>query len=144
MGMEHALVDLGGDLAVVGPLPDGSPWTIHVRHPLRRGDALLAVDVSRGGIATSGDYERCIEFEGRRYSHILNPTNGFPVQAMASTTVVAASCRLAGALSTTAMLMEDRAPAWLAGTDRLHAWVATDGRVGGTLFDGHSGQQAEL
>ena len=132
-GMFHALVDLGGDLAIAGPLPDGSPWKIHVRHPLHRDEALTVIEAMRGGVATSGDYERCIIIHGKRYSHILNPKTGFPVQAMASVTVVAASCLMAGCLSTSAMLQDDCAPEWLAGSKRRNAWVRTDGSSGGTL-----------
>jgi thiamine biosynthesis lipoprotein len=133
-GLLHALVDLGGDLAVVGPLPDGLPWKIHVRHPLHPNEALTIIAVSQGGVATSGNYEHCIEIAGNRFSHILNPLHGFPVQEIASVTVVAGSCRLAGGLSTIAMLMEDQASAWLAQTKRLHVYVMNDGRTGGSLF----------
>jgi thiamine biosynthesis lipoprotein len=134
MGVVNSLVDLGGDLAVVGPLPDGTPWKILIRHPIRRDEPLVEIEVVRGGVATSGDYENCVESEGRRHSHILNPATGLSVQGLASVSVVAASCRLAGALSTTAMLMEQRGPEWLAKTGRSHAWVGVDGRVGGSLL----------
>ncbi len=133
-GLRHALVDLGGDISVTGPLPDGLPWRIHVRHPLQTEELFSILEISGGGVATSGDYERFIEVDGKKYCHILNPKTGFPVQAMASVTVMAANCRLAGGLSTSAMLMEKYAPAWLEKTHRAYGWFGTDGTFGGPLF----------
>ena len=72
-GLRHGLVDLGGDLAVVGPHPDGSPWRVGIRHPRARESALASIALLAGGIATSGDYERCMLVDGKRYAHILEP-----------------------------------------------------------------------
>ena len=89
-GIEHALVNLGGDVRAVGPRADGAPWRIGVRHP-RRPDGLVAtVSISEGALATSGDYERCIEVEGVRYGHVLDPRTGWPVRHLASVTVLPA------------------------------------------------------
>lgn len=134
-GQSHTLVDLGGDLVVVGPLPDGSPWKIRIRHPRNNQDAFSIFEVSKGGVATSGDYERFMEVSDTRYCHILNPITGFPVQSISSVTVVASSCSLAGGLSTSAMLMEDCAAKWLTATNRRHAWILTNGESGGTLLE---------
>jgi len=134
MGEKHCLVDLGGDIAVVGPLPNGAPWKIHIRHPRIPNNSLAILDVSKGGVATSGDYERFIDANGKRFCHILNPKTGFPTQGIASVTVVASSCRLAGGLSTSAMLQGDNAPGWLIKTNRPHAWILADGKSGGTLL----------
>ena len=57
-----------------------------------------------GGLATSGDYERCLEIDGLKYGHILNSKTGWPVQGYASISVQASSCLAAGAISTVAML----------------------------------------
>jgi thiamine biosynthesis lipoprotein len=136
-GLNHSLIDLGGDLAVVGPLPDGQPWEIQIRHPRNSGESVAAIKVLRGGVATSGDYERFFEVNGVRYCHIINPTTtGFPVQGISSVTVVAHSCSMAGCLSTSAMLTEQRAESWLTKTCRLHAFMLTDGTCGGTLLGG--------
>jgi thiamine biosynthesis lipoprotein len=135
-GLNHSLIDLGGDLAVVGPLPDGRPWEIQIRHPRNSGESVAAIKVLRGGVATSGDYERYFEANGTRYCHIINPTTGLPVQGISSATVVAESCSMAGCLSTSAMLMEHSAGSWLKRIGRLHLWMLTDGSCGGTLFCG--------
>jgi thiamine biosynthesis lipoprotein len=109
MGAESALVNLAGDLAILGPQPDGSPWRVGIRHP-RRDDTLLAkLPVHAGGLATSGDYERFIEVDGTRHCHILDPRTGRSVQGFQSVTVHGASCLVAGSASTIAMLKGERA-----------------------------------
>lgn len=114
-GVRHALVNLGGDIHVLGPHHDGSPWQVAVDRPRPGGGdgPLAAVPLSRGGIATSGDYERAFELGGRRYCHILHPHTGWPVETWQSVTVLAANTTAAGALSTTAMLNGDAAAGWL-------------------------------
>ena len=103
-GTRHGLVDLGGDLAVVGPHPDGSPWRVGIRDPDDRSRAKTSVSVFHGGVATSGDYERCMWVDGVRYGHLLDPRNGWPVRGPASVTVLASHCLIAGTSSTVAML----------------------------------------
>lgn len=127
-GAPHALVNLGGDVCIVGPRPDGHPWHVGIRHP-RQPDALLDnLPLSRGGVATSGDYERCLIIDGVRYGHILNPKTGWPVRHLAAVTVVADFCVVAGSASTIAMLKEEEGPAWLERLGLPHCWVDTRGR----------------
>jgi thiamine biosynthesis lipoprotein len=133
-GVRHGLVDLGGDLAVVGPHPDGSPWRVGIRDPRAPESAIASLALVAGGVATSGDYERCMVVDGRRYAHILDPRTGWPVEGLASVTVVASHCLVAGTASTVAMLKGRRAgPAWL---DRLglpSLRVDAEGRLSGAL-----------
>ena len=135
--LRHGLVDLGGDLAVVGPHPDGSPWRVGIRDPRNRTGAIASVALLAGGIATSGDYERCMLVDGKRYAHILNPKTGWPVEGLASVSVAASHCLIAGTASTIAMLKGGRAgPAWL---DRLglpSLRVDADGEISGSLASG--------
>lgn len=127
-----ALVDLGGDLAIAGPHADGSAWAIGVRNPFGAG-ALLTLRVSGGGVATSGDTERCMVVDGRRYGHLLDPRSGWPVEGPAAVTVLADRCLVAGTASTIAMLRGwKEGPAWLAAERIPHVVVDRDGalRVG--------------
>ena len=125
-GYTSGYIDLGGDLHVLGPHPDGSPWRIGIRHPRSPG-AMATVAVPRGGLATSGDYERCSIIEGQRYGHILNALTGWPACGLASVSVIAPSCLLAGALSTLAMVQETARGLELLTSSGL-AWLAHDGR----------------
>jgi len=131
-GITHGMVNLGGDIRILGPHPDGSPWRVGIRHP-RRPDALLqSVALSEGALASSGDYERCIQIDGVRYGHILNPRTGWPVRHMAAVTVIAPLCVLAGSACTIGMLKEEAGPKWLASLGLDHLWVDVAGRVGGS------------
>jgi thiamine biosynthesis lipoprotein len=133
LGVRSGMVNLGGDVRVLGPKPDGSPWRIGIRHPRRRGALLRTVELLRGGLATSGDYERCIVLEGVRYGHVLNPCTGWPVRHLASVSVVADRCIVAGSASTIALLRERKGPAWLSALRLPHLWVSVDGATGGSL-----------
>lgn len=104
-GIKSGLVELGGDIAVIGAHPNESPWVINIRHP-RRGDvALSVVKLHHGALATSGDYERFIEVDGVRYCHLLNPYTGWPIKdGLSSISVVTDRCIVAGSLATITML----------------------------------------
>ncbi len=138
-GIAHGLVNLGGDIRVIGPAPDGRPWQIGVRHPRREDATSGGLSVREGGVATSGDYERCIVVDGVRYGHILNPLTGWPVRHLASVTVIGPYCLVAGSASTIALLKEGEGPQWLQRLGFPHVWVDAAGEVGGTLSPGAGG-----
>ncbi|MGB9116973.1 FAD:protein FMN transferase [Bradyrhizobium sp.] len=132
LGMRHGFIDLGGDIRVVGPQPDGLPWRIGIRHP-READRLAAeIALTSGALATSGDYERFIEVDGRRYCHILDPKTGWPAQGLSSVTVISDRCLVAGSLSTVAMLKGHAGAAWLHGLGVRHLVIDEDGDFCGT------------
>jgi thiamine biosynthesis lipoprotein len=131
-GFRHGLVDLGGDIKIVGPHPDGTPWVVGIQHPRNPEAVMATLDLFHGAIATSGDYERFVEIGGRRYSHILSPRTGMPVNGLAGVSVAAPECVVAGSATTIAMLMEDRAPEWLDEVGLPHVWMDQKLRVGGT------------
>ena len=104
-GARHGFVNLAGDLRVLGPRPDGSPWTFGIQHPRRPEATCAQLQLSQGALATSGDYERYFETpDGRRHCHILDPRTGQPVSFWQSISVVAPTCAAAGALATIGML----------------------------------------
>lgn len=133
LGARHGLVDLGGDLAVVGAHPDGSPWRVGIRDPRAPENALATVDLFAGGIATSGDYERFVVLEGKRYSHLLDPRSGWPVEGPAGVTVAAPHCLVAGSATTIAMLKGPGAAGWLQELGLPHLLVEQDRSVRGPL-----------
>ena len=102
------LVNFGGDISVTGPRRDGTGWTIGVE------GGTQSFQLGRGGVATSGDTRRFLQKNGRRYSHVLDPHTGWPVQGAPSTvTVVADTCTDAGILSTLALLHGAKAEEFL-------------------------------
>lgn len=132
-GCRHGLVNLGGDVKIIGPRADGQPWRIGIAHPRDRQAMLESLALHHGAVASSGDYERCIVIDGKRYSHILNPQTGWPVGHLTSVTVVSEHCVVAGSASTIAMLKQEQGPAWLNQLGLPHLWTDMDGRQGGSL-----------
>lgn len=130
-GARHGLVNLGGDIRIIGPHPDGTPWRIGIQHPRKQGtQAIETIALTQGAVASSGDYERCITVAGVRYGHILNPKTGWPVQHMAAVTVVGDLCVVAGSASTIAMLKQKEGPAWLESLGLRYFWVDVEGNSG--------------
>ncbi|MDP2180382.1 FAD:protein FMN transferase [Methylicorpusculum sp.] len=133
-GGRHGLVNLGGDVKIIGPRPDGYPWRVGIAHPRNRQALLKSLTLHQGAIASSGDYERCIVIDGKRYSHVLNPKTGWPVQHMTSVTVVSDHCVIAGSASTIAMLKSEEGPDWLEKLGLPYLWTDVLGRQGGSLL----------
>jgi thiamine biosynthesis lipoprotein len=130
--IKNGVVNLGGDIKVIGPRADGSPWRIGIKHPYNKGllDTLLLHD---GALASSGDYERCITVNGVRYGHVLNPKTGWPVRHLAAVSVVGDFCVVAGSASTIAMLKEDQGAEWLNDLGLPCLWVDVHGEIGGSI-----------
>lgn len=89
-GVEHAIIDLGGNILTVGSKVSGEKWKIGVQNPnTERGQYLGIIEVSDKTIVTSGIYERYFEQDGKRYHHILDTSTGYPVDNnLASVTIV--------------------------------------------------------
>lgn len=114
LGIYHGIVELGGDIAIIGPHDDGRPWMISIVHPHKKDGSMAKIALASGGLASSGDYERYIEIGGKRYCHILNPKTGWPVEGVQSVSVVASHCLIAGSASTIGFLKGDKkGPRWL-------------------------------
>jgi len=131
-GIRSGLINLGGDVRIIGPLPDGDPWRIGIRDPERPETLLGGVLMTGGALATSGDYARFLRIDGRRYGHILDPRTGWPVLGLVSVSVIAASCLVAGSLSTIAMLKGQAGIEWLRSLDVPHLWIDAEGGRGGS------------
>ena len=123
-GARHGLVNLGGDIRVIGPHPDGKPWAIGIRHPRIDGRALATINIASGALATSGDYERFFERDGQRYCHLLDARTGYPVDCMQSVSVAAPLCTVAGSACTMAMLKQDGGLRYLQSQE--FPWLAAD------------------
>lgn len=106
-GVTHACINMGGNIAVFGGKPDGSPWTIGVRDPNGTPDQSEEVlTLTDGTVVTSGTYERFFMLDGVRYHHILDPKTGMPIQnGLASVTILTDRSALADALSTTCFVL---------------------------------------
>lgn len=113
------LIHFGGDLFMKGS------HTIGIENPKKLNDAIASIQLSNAGIATSGTSRQYIEKEGVRYSHILNPRTGYPIEnAPLSVTVVAPTCIEAGFSATLAILQGENAQAFCQ-EHELTAWCFT-------------------
>lgn len=100
-----ALIDFGGDYYALGRHPEGRPWKLGIRHP-REPETLIAyLTVENQAVTTSGDYQRFRTFAGQRYSHLLNPKNGYPARGLTSVTIVAPTGTAADALATAVFIL---------------------------------------
>ncbi len=103
-GFNNHLINLGGNIYAGGYGPEDEKWTIGIQNPRAQNEIDAVLNVSDAGVGTSGDYERTFFHEGERYSHIINPVSGRPVQGVAATTVVADDALEADLLSTSLYL----------------------------------------
>jgi FAD:protein FMN transferase len=99
-----AFVNLGGNIAVLGQAPGGRAWRVGIEHP-RKQELMGYIELSRGAVATSGDYDRYFMMNGKRYNHIIDPRTGQPVQGIYAFTVIAPTAIAADALSTAAFVL---------------------------------------
>lgn len=112
-GVSSGFVRLGTDLRVLGPRPDGSPWSFEIPGSTRPGGQPRPVALSSGALATSSIGTQGFELDGRHYGHLLNPRNGQPVQGLRSVSVLAPLAAAAGSCATIAMLKEKGAREFL-------------------------------
>ncbi len=103
--VEHAFINAGGDIGLIGSNPDGEPWRIGITNP-RETDRIIAVlSLKDCAVVTSGDYERSFEEDGEIYHHILDPEIGMPADELASVTIVADTTLIADVLSTAVFIL---------------------------------------
>lgn len=109
-GIPNVLVDFGQDVRVRGHAPDKKFWWIGLEDAFAPGKCWAGVAVTDHAVATSGDYLRSFQINGRRYGHILDPRTGYPVgNECRAVSVIAPSCTIAGLFSTTAFILGARA-----------------------------------
>jgi len=113
MGVQHGLVDLGGDIRIIGDKVDMTGWEIGIRDPKQPQQAISQITLHDGAMATSGNYERFMKVNNQHYCHIMKANSGWPVNHWASVSILAPQCLVAGSLATLTMLGEEDGLAWL-------------------------------
>jgi len=104
-GIDSAIVNAGGDMYCLG-YKFGKPWNIGLQHPRDKEKILTKLELKDSAVATSGDYEQFMELDGKRYSHIINPKTGYPVENdLVSVTVVAKDAVTADTVATCVFLL---------------------------------------
>lgn len=98
-GVTNALVRAGGDLRAMGRPRDRAAWEVQIEDPERQGSR-TTIRLNSAALSTSGNYENFFVVDGRRYSHILNPKTGMPIEGVAACSVRAATCMESDAWAT--------------------------------------------
>lgn len=129
LGIKHALVNMAGDLRVLGRQRSGAPWLVGIQHP-RDPDRLIAqIPLVDTALATSGDYARRLTVGDQRFSHLIDAKTARPVKAWQSISVLAPTTLMAGTCSTIAMLLEAEALTYLRQKQLRFLAIAHDGEV---------------
>ena len=103
-GVENGIVNASGDLTTWGYQPNGSPWTIGIVHPDHK-FPFSYMDITDMAVATSGNYEKYIMINGKKYSHTINPRTGLPIRGIKSVTVFSTNAEICDAMATPVMIM---------------------------------------
>lgn len=106
-GAENWIVEIGGEVACRGVNAQGQPWAVSVDMPQPDShEGVVALTLKQGGVATSGNYRRFKEVDGKKVSHIVNPHTGYSEHSpLLSVTIVAPDCMTADAWATACMVM---------------------------------------
>ncbi|MES2517227.1 MAG: FAD:protein FMN transferase [Bacteroidota bacterium] len=104
-GVKAGIVNASGDLTTWGNQPNGKQWTIGIADPNHKNRPFSYLNISNMAVATSGNYEKFIIIQGKRYSHTINPKTGLPITGIKSVTVIAPNAEIADALATPVTVM---------------------------------------
>jgi thiamine biosynthesis lipoprotein len=104
-GITSGIVNAAGDLTAWGHQPNGKPWTIGIADPNASRNTFSYLDITNTSIATSGNYEKFIMIDGKKYSHTIDPKTGLPVRGIKSVTIISPNAEIADAMATPVMIM---------------------------------------
>lgn len=104
-GIESGIVNAAGDLTTWGFQEDGAPWTIGIADPNKKENIFSSFKITNRSVATSGNYEKFVIIDGKKYSHTIDPKTGFPISGIKSVTIIADNAELADALATPVTVM---------------------------------------
>jgi thiamine biosynthesis lipoprotein len=104
-GVQSGVVNAAGDLVVWGMQHNGKPWTIGIANPDAVRSPFSSMEISNMAVATSGNYEKFIVIDGKKYSHTIDPKSGLPVTGIKSVTIICPNAEIADAMATPVMVM---------------------------------------
>jgi thiamine biosynthesis lipoprotein len=104
-GIQAGIVNASGDMNSWGTQPNGSPWNIGITNPMQKDTVFAIVPLIKSAVVTSGSYQKYVVFNGKRYSHIINPVTGYPASGLCSVTVFGNSAEKANGFSTSIMVL---------------------------------------
>ncbi len=114
-GVPSGIINASGDMNTWGKQPNGKEWKVAITNPLDKNKMFALLPIINGAVVTSGNYEKYVNFNGKRYTHIIDPRTGYPSSGIISVTVFAPKAELADALATSVFVMGKEA-----GLDRIN------------------------
>ena len=99
-GCTSGIVNVSGDINAWGYQTTGKPWTVAIVNPINKNKVFATFPLENSSVETSGSYEKFVVFDGKRYSHIIDPRTGYPAQGVVSVSVFAKQTEIADALAT--------------------------------------------
>ncbi|MFN3532871.1 MAG: FAD:protein FMN transferase [Candidatus Brocadia sp.] len=135
-GISNACINLGGNIYVLNTPPGKNAWKIGIQHPRDKNEILGYLELKDEATATSGDYERFFEINGKRYSHIIDPRTGRPVSGTIAVTIVAPTGTQVDALSTSIFVLgPENGMKLIKNIPDAHAMIAYEGKDGKLMID---------
>jgi FAD:protein FMN transferase len=104
-GVKSGIVNASGDLSTWGTQPNGKAWTVGIADPNAQQNTFSSLKISNIAVATSGNYEKFVIIDGKKYSHTIDPKTGLPVSGIKSVTILSPNAELADAMATPIMVM---------------------------------------
>jgi len=111
--IQSGIINASGDLSAWGLQPDGKKWTIGVADPDAPNAAFSYMEISNKAVATSGNYEKFVTINGKKYSHTIDPKTGLPITGIKSVTIIASNAEFADAMATPIAVMGIKAGLFL-------------------------------
>jgi thiamine biosynthesis lipoprotein len=105
LGVKSGIVNASGDLTTWGLQPNGNPWTIGIANPNSSHELFSYINITNMAVATSGNYEKFVMINGKKYSHTIDPRTGLPVGGIKSVTIITLNAEIADAMATPVMIM---------------------------------------
>jgi len=105
LGVTSGVVNASGDLCAWGFQPNGNPWTVGIVNPNVKNEIFSWMSITDMAVATSGNYEKYVMIDGKKYSHTIDPRTGLPVTGIKSVTIITTNAEIADAMATPVMIM---------------------------------------
>lgn len=105
LGVKGGIINASGDLSTWGTQPDGKSWMVGITNPMNKEKIFSWFPINGNAVVTSGNYEKFVEFNGKKYTHIIDPRSGWPASGLTSVSIFAPKAELADALATGVFVM---------------------------------------
>ena len=124
------LISVGGNVCATGPKPDGSLWNIGIQNPMDSSTYIEKVSIAQDSVVTSGDYQRFLEVDGKKYHHLIDPRTGYPAEFWKSVTIICEDSGLADALSTALFVLDkEKGEQILREQNACAVWIDGEGAI---------------